>query len=712
VATFTELQTDIMDRLNYTSSASQTRVGRLINKIHREVTSSIGLNTSRHGEVYQTVTIGSLNVTFSGIEQLDTVWYFAGSSTTPRVLDEVLPNELRQGAPGTGDAPTKYAIYSQSATTVTLRLDKAPSTAYTLWAAGTITATDLSGSAKPLFPEDYHDVIIEGVLKDEYQKLEKYQAADRAEARFQRRLSDLRMFMTKKSFLDIQQGKFSSGPSSISGSSGGGTASQNLLPGIAVVTTYGTVGDGTTDDTVAINAALSSGYGTIFVPAGTYKTTSSLIVGADSTSVCLWLAAGAEIDYQPTSGTDPAVKLYYSSSIMGESRESSVITVSRDGCSGIVAQTATFQNNKPYLDGFSIYDEASTRTSGNGVTISLGYGVRGSFSNLEISGFYDGFAADQLFSSSFSNVNPAGSKRDGFHITGSGTSLSFVSCYANNTVRHGFYFDGLQEYCSLHSTSADIGYDSTGGSGYAYYLDRVSGDGCKAFTFNSIACEVSQYALGGVYCEEGQGHVFNAPELLNTFGTGTNNGITFAGSSYCQVNRGYITGWRGVAAGVGHDYVAILSGRSTTPSLNTVLIARDNLVSFPTQNGRFYAPSGGIDLVQKNTDWTSITLLNSWVNDGGTSQTAQYMRDANGTVHVRGIIKNGTAADGTPLFTLAAGFRPDADEYISVMSNNEWGSVLMLPSGVCQFHRGTNTQFGIQFTFRAAALALNSQNPA
>lgn len=56
--------------------------------------------------------------------------------------------------------------------------------------------------------------------------------------------------------------------------------------------------------------------------------------------------------------------------------------------------------------------------------------------------------------------------------------------------------------------------------------------------------------------------------------------------------------------------------------------------------------------------WTSVALQNSWVSFGAGYGAAQYMRDANGIVHLRGVIKDGTATAGTLLFTLPAGFRP------------------------------------------------------
>jgi hypothetical protein len=55
-------------------------------------------------------------------------------------------------------------------------------------------------------------------------------------------------------------------------------------------------------------------------------------------------------------------------------------------------------------------------------------------------------------------------------------------------------------------------------------------------------------------------------------------------------------------------------------------------------------------------DWIAPTLLNSWVDYGGGSQTARY-RKLNGLVYVEGRIKNGTAVD---VCTLPVGYRPAA----------------------------------------------------
>ncbi len=62
--TFTAIVAQVMDRLNLTSSAAQTRVGTYVNDRYRELMSSIGLQTSVRTTVSQAVTPGNRQVTF------------------------------------------------------------------------------------------------------------------------------------------------------------------------------------------------------------------------------------------------------------------------------------------------------------------------------------------------------------------------------------------------------------------------------------------------------------------------------------------------------------------------------------------------------------------------------------------------------------------------------------------------------------------------
>jgi hypothetical protein len=216
-----------MDRLALTSTEASTRVGRAINKIYREVGTSIGMSFARQVATSATVTIGNPNVTFTATEKVLQVWRLNGTGT-PIMLSEVLLAELRDAVTPSSDAPTEWAVYSTTSNTTIIRLNANPATAYTLYADVISEVSDLSGSSEPAFPESFHDILIEGVLKDEYRKLEKLTLAKDSEQTFQRRLSDLRMFIAKSNYLDIQQGKRNSTAATrpsggVGGSLGGST---------------------------------------------------------------------------------------------------------------------------------------------------------------------------------------------------------------------------------------------------------------------------------------------------------------------------------------------------------------------------------------------------------------------------------------------------------------------------------------------------------
>lgn len=62
---------------------------------------------------------------------------------------------------------------------------------------------------------------------------------------------------------------------------------------------------------------------------------------------------------------------------------------------------------------------------------------------------------------------------------------------------------------------------------------------------------------------------------------------------------------------------------------------------------------------QNGEIWNDLTLQNSWVEDSS-AVNPEYMKDANGHVHVRGAVKNGST---TVIGTLPAGYRPQGQTF-------------------------------------------------
>jgi len=94
------------------------------------------------------------------------------------------------------------------------------------------------------------------------------------------------------------------------------------------------------------------------------------------------------------------------------------------------------------------------------------------------------------------------------------------------------------------------------------------------------------------------------------------------------------------------------------------------------------------------------TLLNSYVNTGGSYTTTGYWKDAYGVVHLRGHLSSGTV--GSPIFTLPDGYRPPALTYFAANYNlDSFACVAIDSSGNVLQTSGTSTSLALNgITFR------------
>jgi hypothetical protein len=192
--------------MNLTSDQSISRVGRNINIRYKRVTSSIGIDTSR--QIFdvdvQTVT-NDRYLGFTGIEKINFVKDITVENK-PVLLTERTMIEMHN-LPLTGGQARNYAVTNYGPNSVTIYVDTTiPETGF-LKADGLEIAETLAGAQSPQFPESFHDILIYGAVADELKKMEKFNLAKDAEMDFERRLSDLRMFIAKTAMLDIYQGK-------------------------------------------------------------------------------------------------------------------------------------------------------------------------------------------------------------------------------------------------------------------------------------------------------------------------------------------------------------------------------------------------------------------------------------------------------------------------------------------------------------------------
>lgn len=251
--TFRQLQDSVLTLLNLSSDDARERVKAHLNQRYREVQSSVNLAATRRGSVNFVTTPGQAQVTASGIAKLFTLY----DPVHDRVLGETTLNQIRIEDPA-GDltgVPERYAIATHVNDTITLHLTPIPDAAYTLTADCLVAGTEMvDDDDEPALPADFHDILVQGALSDEWAKMEKFRpAADRAEAKFTKRLSDLRYFIAKSAHLRRQQVDTNSYTSNIAAVSGAAAPVgsvpmgewQSYTPSWFSSGTQPTLGDGT-----------------------------------------------------------------------------------------------------------------------------------------------------------------------------------------------------------------------------------------------------------------------------------------------------------------------------------------------------------------------------------------------------------------------------------------------------------------------------------
>lgn len=201
--TFTEIQDEIIDRCNLSSASARTRVGRSINERYKELSSSMGLLTTVRTVVSANTVVGNRFVTFAGEKVLSV---FNSAFTPARVLREITYNEMRN-APLSADPASVYAVSGMGASTVTIWLNCTPGTIYALGADVEQNQATLSDGNIPVFAESFHNILVYGGMATEYDKMDKAPLAAKFEAKYEKRLGELRLFIAKSAYLDIFQGK-------------------------------------------------------------------------------------------------------------------------------------------------------------------------------------------------------------------------------------------------------------------------------------------------------------------------------------------------------------------------------------------------------------------------------------------------------------------------------------------------------------------------
>jgi hypothetical protein len=204
--TFDEIVSEVCEKMNLTSDEAKSRVSRNVNTRFRRATSSIGMAPSRFVQVSTVATIGNRVLTFTGIEKIIAVIDKTSGIDIP--LAQITTDEMHITVIKT-DPPRKFAVQRMHNNSVDIIVNTTPSSNFTLYADGHVVLGTITGTQSPDFPESFHDCLVFGAMADEYRKMEKVQLAHDCEEDYERRLSDLRMWIAKSAYLDLYQGRYS-----------------------------------------------------------------------------------------------------------------------------------------------------------------------------------------------------------------------------------------------------------------------------------------------------------------------------------------------------------------------------------------------------------------------------------------------------------------------------------------------------------------------
>lgn len=203
--TFEELQNRVMGRLNLTSAEARERIKDYLNERYRKLQTSVGLGRVRFGTVSFNTAIGTFTYSPANLLKPITIAYAAGN----RLLTQKTMDEIRMLDPDssmTGE-PECFVLQQFGATSCTLYIWPKPAGVYALSVDGIVKGSDMTVNADiPVFPEDFHDLLVFGATADELMKMEKPKLSQEFDVKAEARTRELRYFMAKSTYLDLRQG--------------------------------------------------------------------------------------------------------------------------------------------------------------------------------------------------------------------------------------------------------------------------------------------------------------------------------------------------------------------------------------------------------------------------------------------------------------------------------------------------------------------------
>jgi len=229
---------------------------------------------------------------------------------------------------------------------------------------------------------------------------------------------------------------------------------------IANAKDYGAIGNGVADDTVAIQAALNSGRGEVYLPYGTYKTTTTLTVPTG-----VWFHGAGRASVLAGSAVSGAIlKLYDNYGVGGASVEHIAISGTATTALEVNKMTGVSVRDVQLLsgtltDGFvfsQTYGSTFEQLRSNGPTISgkcFSFGQAFN-SNMVITLYTSNSGAAYNFYLGSATESPAGNTFSGLAAQGGSIGL-YVGNSSSNTF-NGFYTESVLHPIILGTYSTEL----------------------------------------------------------------------------------------------------------------------------------------------------------------------------------------------------------------------------------------------------------------
>ena len=463
---------------------------------------------------------------------------------------------------------------------------------------------------------------------------------------------------------------------------------------------YGATGDGSTNDTVALQAALDavpSTGGAVYIPSGTYIITQSIVIKSNTLLFGDGNASQIKASQSAFVGTLAGNSVYL---VRNQNWTASVITDEN-----ITIENLSFNYGTVVIVG------------GGAHCISMRYVENVNVINCD---FYNGENATAFLATNNTLVD--GCSAYDFincaydHWTSPSNAI-VTNCYARTANTVGFV-NFNPETTALASGTADgfvlsnCVFEATGSSVAAIQLEPLL-DGSTAKNI-TVANNVFKRII--LVCRRNTQNAVIEGNLFTDFPTSYTQFI-FAASivppqvdapSNITFNNNIIIDPR---SGVGTAVVALLCNNYMANG--NIITGSNYFLGFTVNSGTtsyvgkiannvFNTGTSGylINGTTYTNPWNTVTYQNSWVSFGGSTYPAQYYRDEYNVVHLRGAIKDGTLA--TAAFTLPVDLRPTSEMIFSVNSNNAFGCVTVSSSGTVTPNVGNNLSVYLDgISFRA-----------